>query len=125
MKSLYISTNTTIRQQNANNILRKFVDELKVAEEKSVILHDGILSSHLNKNGLHLNSYGTIRLAENFLSRIRMFSCNEDSYKEFKYFNSAPTLETSNSVSFDNFGIDKNSPEFLLKHLRLNPPKTS
>ena len=52
-----------------------------------------------------------------------MFWCNEGSYKEFKFFNSAPTLETLNSVSFDNFGIDKNSPEFLLKQLRLNHPK--
>ena len=52
-----------------------------------------------------------------------MFWCKEGSYKEFKYLNSAPTLETSNSVSFDNFGIDKNSPRFLLKHLRSNHPK--
>ena len=28
-------------------------------------------------------------------------------------------------VSFDNFGTDKNFLEFLLKHLRLNHPKTS
>ena len=48
------------------------------------------------------------------------FWCNECSFKEFNCFNSAATLETSNSVSFDNFGIDKNSAEFLLKHLRLN-----
>ena len=59
--------------KNANSILKKYVDKLKVVEAKSVILHDGILSSHLNKDGLHLNSYGTIRLAENFISRIRMF----------------------------------------------------
>ena len=50
-----------------------------------------------------------------------MFWCNEGSYKEFKCFNSAPTLETF--VSFHNFGIVKNSPEFLLKYLRLNHPK--
>ena len=59
--------------KNANSILKKYVDKLKVVEEKSVILHDNILSSHLNKDGLHLNSYGTIKLAENFISRIRMF----------------------------------------------------
>ena len=98
---------------------------MKVAEVKSVILHDNILSSNLSKDGLHLNSYGTIKLAENFISKIWMYWRNEGSYKEFKYFNSAPTLETSNYVSFDNFGTDKNSPEFLLKYLRLNYPKTS
>ena len=59
--------------KNAKNILKKYVDKLKVVEEKSVILHDNILSSHLNKDGLHLNSYSTIKLAENFISRIRMF----------------------------------------------------
>ena len=59
--------------KNANSILKKYVDKLKVVEEKSVILHDNILPSHLNKDGLHLNSYGTIKLAENFISRIRMF----------------------------------------------------
>ena len=42
--------------KNANNILKRYVDKLKVVEEKSVILHDNILSSHLNKDGLHLNS---------------------------------------------------------------------
>ena len=50
--------------KNANNILKKYVGKLKVVEEKSVILHDNILSSHLNKDGLHLNSYGTIKLAD-------------------------------------------------------------
>ena len=59
--------------KNANSILKKYVDKLKVVEEKSVILHDNILSSHLNKGGLHLNSYGTIKLAENFIPRIQMF----------------------------------------------------
>ena len=95
-----------------------------MAEENAVILHDNILLSHLKKDGMHLNSYGTIKLAENFITRIWMFWCNEGSYKKFKCFNSTPTLETSNSVSFDNFGTDKNSPEFFLKHLRLNHPKT-
>ena len=52
-----------------------------------------------------------------------MFWCREDSYKELKCFNSAPTLETSSSISFDNFDIDKNSQRFLLKHLRLNHPE--
>ena len=59
--------------KNANSILKKYVGKLKVAEEKSIILHDNILSSHLNKDGLHLNSYGTIKLAENFTSRIQLF----------------------------------------------------
>ena len=111
--------------KNANSILKKYVAKLKVVEEKPVILHDNILSCHLNKDRLHLNSYGSMKLAENFIPRIRMFLCNEGSYKECKCFSSAPTLKTSNSVSFDNFGIAKNSPEFLLKHLHLNHPKTS
>ena len=75
---------------------------------------------------MHLNSYPSrlhLKVAENIMSRIRMFWCNEGFYKISKYFNSAPTLETSNSLSFDIFGIDENSPEFLLKHLRLNYPK--
>ena len=59
--------------KNANSILKKYVGKLKVAEEKSIILHDNILSSHLNKDGLHLNSYSTIKLAENFISRIQLF----------------------------------------------------
>ena len=121
---VYISAQILrLDSKNANSILQKYVDKSKVAEEKSVILHDNILSSHLNKDGLHLNSSGTIKLTENFISRIRMFWCNEGSYKEFKCFNSGPTLETSNSVSFDSVGIDKNSPEFLLKHLRFNHTK--
>ena len=121
---LYISSPILrLENKNGNSIPKKHVDKLKVVEEKSVTLHDNILSSHLNKDGLHLNSYGTIKLAENFTSRIRMFWCNAGFYKEFKCFNSPPTLETSNSVSFDDFGIDKTSPEFLLKHLRLNHPK--
>ena len=54
-----------------------------------------------------------------------MFSCNEGSYKEFEFFNNAPTLETPNSVSFDKLDIDKDSSGFLLKHLLLNNPKKS
>ena len=53
------------------SILKTCVDKLKVTEEKSVILHDNMLSSHLNKDELHLNSLGTIKLAENVISRIR------------------------------------------------------
>ena len=89
----------------ANSIWKIHVDKLKVTEEKTVILHDNILSSHLNKD-------------ENFISRIRMFWCHEGPYKEFKCFNIAHTLVTSNFVSFDNFDIDKNSPVFLLKNIR-------
>ena len=71
---VYISA-PILRSDNksANSILKKYVDKLKVVAEKSVILHDNILSSHLNKDELHLSSYGTIKLAENFISRIRMF----------------------------------------------------
>ena len=59
--------------KNANSILKKYVAKLKVVEEKPVILHDNILSCHLNKDRLHLNSYGSMKLAENFIPRIRMF----------------------------------------------------
>ena len=71
---VYISA-PILRSDNksANNILKKYVDKLKVVEEKSVILHNNIPSSHLNKHGLLLNSFGTIKLAENFISRIQMF----------------------------------------------------
>ena len=102
----------------ANSIWKIHVDKLKVTEEETVILHDNILSSHLNKDGLPFDSYDTIKLAENFISRIRMFWCHEGPYKEFKCFNIAHTLVTSNFVSFDNFDIDKNSPVFLLKNIR-------
>ena len=51
-----------------------------------------------------------------------MFWSNEDSYKELKCFNSTLTLETPNSFLFDNFGVDKNSSGFLLKHLPLDHP---
>ena len=43
-----------LNNKNANNILKKYVEKLKVVAEKSVILHDNILPSHLNKDGLHL-----------------------------------------------------------------------
>ena len=59
--------------KNTNSILKKYVDKFKAIEKKSVILHDNILSSHLNKDELHLNSYGTTKLAENFASSIWMF----------------------------------------------------
>ena len=110
-----------VDNRNGNSILKKYVDKLKVIEEKAVILHDVILSSHLIKDELDLNSYGSMKL--NFISKIWMFWCNKGSYKEFKCFNSTSTLVTSNSVSFDNLDIDKNSPGFLLKHLRSNHPK--
>ena len=121
---VYISTPILrLDNKNANSILKKYVAKLKGVDEKPVILHDNILSCHLNKDRLHLNGYGTMKLPENFIPRIRMFWCNEGSYKECKCFSSAPTLKTSKSVSFDNFGIAKNSPEILLKHLNLNDPK--
>ena len=62
-----------LNNKNTNSILKKYVDKLKVVEEKSVILHDNILLSHLNKDGLHLSSYDSIKLVGNFISRIRMF----------------------------------------------------
>ena len=64
-----------------------------------------------------------IRLIQMNIFQSNINTLIPNSYKKFKYFNSAPTLETSNSVSFDNLGIDKTSPRFLLKNLRLNHPK--
>ena len=69
----YISTNIWLHNKNANSILKRYVDIMKVLDRKSVILHDHIPSSHLNKDGLHFNSYGTIKLVENFILRIWMF----------------------------------------------------
>lgn len=40
---------------------------MKVVEENSVILHDNVVQSHLNKDGMHLNSYGTTELAAKFI----------------------------------------------------------
>ena len=77
---MYISAPILLLDNNnTNSILKKYVDKLKILEEKPVILHDNILSSHSNKDEFHLNSYDTIKLAENFISRIRVFSCNKGS----------------------------------------------
>ena len=62
-----------LSNKNANSVLKNYVDKLMVVQEKFVILHDNILPSHLNKDGLYLDSFGTIKLAENFIPRIRMF----------------------------------------------------
>ena len=70
--------------KNANSILKKYVDKLRVVEEKSVILHDNILSSHLNKDGLQLNSYGTIKLAENFNEGLGSFDVKSFPIKNSK-----------------------------------------
>ena len=71
---VYISTPILrLDNKNANSILKKYVAKLKGVDEKPVILHDNILSCHLNKDRLHLNGYGTMKLPENFIPRIRMF----------------------------------------------------
>ena len=62
-----------LENKNANSILKMYIDKVKVVKEKSVILYGNILLSHLSKDGLHLSSYGTIKLAENFILRIHMF----------------------------------------------------
>ena len=59
-------------KQEANSILKKYTSILK-KEEKKVIFQNIIMPSHLNKDGLHLNFNGSTVLAENHLSRIRMF----------------------------------------------------
>ena len=62
---VYIWAPILLRLDNeiANSILKTYVERLKVVEEKSVILHDNKLSPHLNKDGLHLDSYSTIKLS--------------------------------------------------------------
>ena len=99
--------------KNANSILKN-ADKLKVVEEKSVILHDNILSSHLNKDGLHLNSYGTIKLGENVIKMIRMFWWNAGSYKEFKYFDNASTLKHQTLFPVIILVLIKIHPSFFL-----------
>ena len=47
---VYISaTILWLENKNANSILKVYVDNLKAIEGRSVILHDNIHSSHLNK----------------------------------------------------------------------------
>ena len=53
-------------KQEANNILKKYNSILKQ-------YYNNITPSHLNKDGLHLTFNGSIVLARNLLSRIRMF----------------------------------------------------
>ena len=52
-----------LNNKNANSILKKYVDKLKVIEENSVIHYDNMLSSHLKKDD-------AIKLAEHFISRM-------------------------------------------------------
>ena len=59
-------------KQGANSILKKYNSILK-QEERKVIFHNNITPSHLRKDGLPLNFNGSTVLAENLLSRIRMF----------------------------------------------------
>ena len=70
-KNIFISC-PIVRTDNkkANNVLKKYIDILK-REEKNVIFHNNSLESHLYRDGLHLNSYGTIMLTGNSISRIR------------------------------------------------------
>ena len=60
------------------NILKKYIGILK-REQKNVIFHNNIIESHLYRDGLHLNSNGTIMLAGDFISRIRRLWCDVDS----------------------------------------------
>ena len=79
-KGIFISTPfKRLINKKANTILKRHVNKLKEVE---------VELSHLNKDGLHLNNYHTIRLAENFISS------SEDSYRGFKYFRSIPTQDT-------------------------------
>ena len=64
-----------LHSKNASNILKRYGNKLRVVEEKSVILYDKILSSHINKDGLHLNSCGTIKLVKNLISRNQGIRC--------------------------------------------------
>ena len=76
-----------------------------------------IQSFRLNKDGFHLNNYGNIKLAANFILRIQMLWRSEGSYREFKYYNNISIEYASNSVSSVNFDNDnKNSAGFFLKH---------
>ena len=93
----------------------QIVNKLKVVEETSAILHDNILSSHLNKDELRLNSYGTIKLAENFISWIQIFWCNEGFYKEVKCLNSTPTLKHETLFPLIMLVLIKTHPGFFLK----------
>ena len=64
-KGIFISTPfKRLVNKKANTILKRHVNKLKEVE---------VELSHLNKDGLHLNNYRTIRLAENFISRIWIF----------------------------------------------------
>ena len=58
--------------KEANNILKKY-NNISKQEERNVIFHNNISASHLHGDGLHLNLNGTIILAGNLLSRVRMF----------------------------------------------------
>ena len=64
-KNIVVSS-TIIRtdKQETNNILKKYNNILK-EEEKKVIFHNNITPSHLNKDGLHLNSNDSTVLAGN------------------------------------------------------------
>ena len=70
-KSICISC-PIVRTDNkkTNNVLKKYIFISK-REENNFICHNNILESHLYRDGLHLNSTGTIMLAGNFVPRIQ------------------------------------------------------
>ena len=113
------------------NVLKKFINILK-RERCNIIFHDNINELHLHRDGLHLNVKGTIALAENFISRIRMFWCNSDSNRELKQ-NDNNILLTSNfeylinansNLSFSSSNNDCKEPvRFIVKSLRSNHPQ--
>lgn len=73
-KDIFISVPVKrLDNKRDNTILKTYVDKLIGFEVNSLILNENILSSQLNEDGLHLNNYGNIKLAEDFISRIWIF----------------------------------------------------
>ena len=94
-KIVFISSpSLCLDNKKAANVLKNYTNIVK-REEHNIILHDNINESHLHGDGLHLNVKVSIALAENFISRIRRFSCNADSNRELKQ-NDNNILLTSN-----------------------------
>ena len=61
-------------KKEANKILLKNIyNNIFKQEERNFICQNNISTSHLRRNGLHLNLNGTIMPARNFLSGIRTF----------------------------------------------------
>ena len=125
-RNIFISS-PILRLDNkrAANVLKNYINIFK-REEHNIILHDSIDESHLHRDGLHLNVKGTIALAQNFISRIRRFSCNADSNRvlkqndnilltlNFEYF-----INANANFSLSNSNKDcKESITSILKSLR-------